>query len=263
MIFFRNIRDISRRELHYIFSDPRLRLVVLMAPLLYLGLFCLVFSNLQTPHTSLADSNFLVPGLLMAILQQAMLLGIPSSWTAEKENQTLNSLFEISRHPWALIFGKALPYVAIYFIIAELFLRVLLPLSNVPTSGQWLMTTPFTFLFIFTVVMWGMWLSGLCKTRLFATQILTLVALPSFVISGFTWPAAAMPAYAQILSKFLPVTYFVNSFQSVYQTDASFSYVAKDFAILGVFAGLNVYLAYRVVRWMLRPVKHLNLKTAI
>jgi ABC-2 type transport system permease protein len=40
-------------------------------------------------------SNFMVPGLLIAILQQVILLGIALSWTGEKENGTLPELFAL------------------------------------------------------------------------------------------------------------------------------------------------------------------------
>lgn len=186
----------------------------------------------------------------MAILQQVILLGIALSWTGEKENKTLGSLFEISRSPWVLMIGKALPYIVINSIVAEFFLRVLFPLNNIPMQGSWQIAVPFTFLFVITIVTWGMWVSGLCKTRLFATQALMFVAMPSFVLSGFTWPKEAMPSYVQILSNALPLTYFVNSFRNIYLGDAAFKYVAKDFAILGVFTVTNIYLTYVVIRRM-------------
>ncbi len=193
-------------------------------------------------------SNFMVPGLLMAILQQVILLGIALSWTGEKERGSLPELFQYSRNPWILMIGKALPYIVVNFIVAEFYLRVLFPLNDIPMEGSWLVAIPFTLLFVLTVVSWGLWVSGLCKTRLFATQALMFVAMPSFILSGFTWPAEGMPMVIRFLGNCLPMTYFVNGFRSVYLGGAPFKYVYQDFLILIGFLGLNIFLAKIVIQ---------------
>lgn len=196
-------------------------------------------------------SNFMVPGLLIAILQQVILLGLALSWTGEKEAGTMPELFAISRSPWALMAGKALPYLLINFVVAEVYLRLLFPLNDIPMEGSWLVAIPFTFLFVLTVVTWGMWVSGLCKTRLFATQILMFVAMPSFVLSGFTWPHEGMPVLIAYIAQLLPMTHFVSSFRTVYLAGAPFSFIWQDFLILVGFLLLNVALGHWVIRKML------------
>lgn len=193
-------------------------------------------------------TNFMVPGLLIAILQQVILLGIALTWTGEKEAGTLPELFRLSRSPWALMLGKALPYLLVNALVAEFYLRVLFPLNDIPMEGSWAVAIPFTFLFVATVVTWGMWVSGLFKTRLFATQALMFVAMPSFILSGFTWPPAAMPAVVRWMGNCLPMTYFVTSFRSVYLGGAPGRYVVNDVLVLAGFLALNVALAYFVIR---------------
>ncbi len=197
-------------------------------------------------------SNFMVPGLLMAILQQVILLGIALSWTGEKEKGSLSELFTISKSPWALLAGKAIPYLIINFIVAEFYLRVLFPLNDIPMEGSWLIAIPFTLLFVITIVTWGMWVSGLCRTRLFATQALMFVAMPSFVLSGFTWPAEGMPAVIRFFGNLLPLTYFVNSFRTIYLAGAPLQYVYQDILVLLAFALFNVGLAYLVIKRILK-----------
>jgi len=193
-------------------------------------------------------SNFMVPGILIAILQQVILLGIALSWTGEKEAGTLQDLFGISRSPWVLMIGKAIPYVVINFIVAEFYLRVLFPLNDIPMEGAWYVAIPFTILFIFTVVSWGMWVSALCTTRVFATQLLMFVAMPSFVLSGFTWPLQGMPPLAQFISYCLPMTYYATSFRTIYLAAAPLKYILNNFAVLGAFSLFNVLAAYFVIR---------------
>src|SRR4051812_11255882 len=93
-------------------------------------------------------TNFLVPGLLIAVLQQVILLGVALSWTGEREGGTLPQLFRLTRTPWKILIGKAIPYVLLNAIVAEFFLRVLFPIFEIPMEGAWWLTMPFTFLFI-------------------------------------------------------------------------------------------------------------------
>ena len=138
------------------------------------------------------------------------------------------------------------------FVVAEFYLRVLFPLNDIPMEGSWLLAIPFTFLFVLTVVSWGLWVSGLCRTRLFATQALMFVAMPSFVLSGFTWPAEGMPWFIRFIGNCLPMTYFVNSFRSVYLGGAPLRYVYTDILILLAFLAVNLLVAKLVIQRLLR-----------
>lgn len=197
-------------------------------------------------------SNFMVPGLLIAILQQVILMGLALCWTGEKEKGTISSLLLLSRNPWELVIGKMIPYLILNFAIAEFYIRVLFPLNDIPMEGSWLIAIPFTFLFILTLVTWGMWMGALFQTRLFATQALMFLAMPSFVLSGFTWPPEGMPPLIRGMGQMLPMTHFVTAFRSVYLGGAPFHYVAENFLILGGFCAINIALSYLVVKRLIR-----------
>jgi ABC-2 type transport system permease protein len=103
-------------------------------------------------------------------------------------------------------------------------------------------------LFIVTIVFWGMWFSAFCQSRLTATQVLMFVALPSFLLSGFTWPVKAMPDAVQWISQLLPITHFVSAFRNLYLGGATWRYVAPNFAILSVFLTLNLVISFFALR---------------
>lgn len=193
-------------------------------------------------------SNFMVPGLLIAILQQVILMGMALCFTGEREKGTLAGLFAISRNPFALVLGKALPYLLLNFVIAEIYLRVLFPLNDIPMEGSWAVAIPFTFLFVFVVVTWGLWMGACFRTRLFATQALMFLAMPSFILSGFTWPPEGMPVFLRAVAQLLPMTHFVRSFRNVYLGGAPFRFVVTDFLILILFATVNFFLGLGIIR---------------
>ena len=189
-------------------------------------------------------SNFMVPGLLMAIIQQVILLAVALSWTGEIERGTVGEVMGLARSPWVALGGKLLPYVVLNFVVALFYINVLFPLNDIPMEGSWLVAVPYTMIFVLTIATWGMWMSALCKTRLFATQVLMFLAMPSFVLSGFTWPSRAMPALVRGMGHLLPLTYFVNGFRNIYLAAAPFRYVAADVATLCLFTAVNLVLAY-------------------
>jgi ABC-2 type transport system permease protein len=196
-------------------------------------------------------SNFMVPGLFITILQQIILMGMALSFSGERESGTLNRLFGISRQPWEIILGKSIPYLLVGLILAEFYLRVLFPLNDIPITGAWWLTFGFTALFIMTIVSWGLWVSSLCRSRLFATQILMFVAMPSFVLSGFTWPLSAMPEPVRLIGQMLPMTHFISSFRSVYLAGATLQDIYPSVLALILFLGVNLGLAFLGVKRLL------------
>lgn len=199
-------------------------------------------------------TNFLVPGLLMTVIQQVALLAMALSWAGERERGTLADLFRLSRSPVALMAGKALPYVFINFLVAELYFRVLFPMAGIPIEGNWGAMLTFTTLFVAAIVFWGMWFSAFCRTRLMATQMLMFIALPSFILSGYTWPLAAMPDAIRFLSHLLPITYFVTGVRDIYLGGVPAAYLWHSFLALGIFLAVNVGLAWLGVRNLLQKV---------
>jgi ABC-2 type transport system permease protein len=195
-------------------------------------------------------ANFMFPGLLVTIIQQVILLALALSFAGERESNTMPELLKITRNPLALMVGKSLPYIVVNFVVFEFYLRVLFPLNDVPIEGSWALTLPFSVLFIITIVFWGMWFSAICTSRLMATQVLMFVALPSFLLSGFTWPVKAMPDPVQWLAQLLPITHFVSAFRNLYLGGATWRYVAPNFAILSGFLVLNLVVSFFALRWL-------------
>ena len=100
-------------------------------------------------------------------------------------------------------------------------------------------------LFVFSVSMIGILVSILIPSQLKATEILMVVATPSFVLSGFTWPLSQMPVWIQYLAQVIPLTHFLEAYRSVTIQNGSFevliSPVTKMF-LLGLIAGIGAWV---------------------
>ena len=64
---------------------------------------------------------FMLPGVLLTVLQQILLLGLALSFSSEYENNTFKDLVKRSGNPFTLIFVKVFPYVLMSVFIYGLY----------------------------------------------------------------------------------------------------------------------------------------------
>jgi len=82
--------------------------------------------------------------------------------------------------------------------------------------------------FIFTNLMLGYLISTVARTQMQAMQMTFFVFLPSILLSGFMFPFAAMPKWAQFIGEALPITHFLRIVREVMLKGAGFSEIRED-----------------------------------
>lgn len=154
---------------------------------------------------------FLWPGVLATVLQQVLLLALALSFASEYEKGTFAELTRRT-NVFSMIAVKVIPYLIMSF-------------------GIWLMYWAFTFwfkipvnenlgaltlvagVFVLSVSFIGILVSILIPNELKATEVLMVVATPSFILSGFTWPLNQMPVWVQHIAAGIPLTHFLKAFR--------------------------------------------------
>jgi ABC-2 type transport system permease protein len=157
----------------------------------------------------------IVPGLLGTILAIATLSITALSVTRESERGTMESLLAMPIQPLEIMLGKILPYVVIAFLQAVLILSAGVVLFHVPVLGDLALLGTLTMLFIVTNLMVGYTLSTLAKTQLQAAQLSMVFMMPNMMLSGFMFPFAGMPGWAQAIGQCLPLTHFVRMVRAI------------------------------------------------
>jgi ABC-2 type transport system permease protein len=189
----------------------------------------LVMSQYEPFKTTFVKKNnratnymyFLWPGVLATVLQQVLLLGLALSFASEFESGSFKELVLKTRSTFSLIMVKLIPYLIMSFVV-------------------WLMYWGFTFwfripffenlgeltlvagIFILAVSFIGILVSILIPSQLKATEVLMVVATPSFMISGFTWPLSQMPEFVQAIAQVIPLTHFLPAFRILIIEKGSF-----------------------------------------
>ncbi|MEI7804768.1 MAG: ABC transporter permease [Hyphomicrobiales bacterium] len=157
----------------------------------------------------------IVPGLLGTILTMTMLIFTALSVTRESERGTMESLLAMPISPLEIMLGKIAPYVLIGFMQAALILAAGVLLFGVPVVGNVTLLAFLTTLFIATNLATGYTFSTLAQNQLQAIQMAMMYFLPNLLLSGFMFPFAGMPKWAQWVSELLPLTHFVRIVRAI------------------------------------------------
>jgi ABC-2 type transport system permease protein len=157
----------------------------------------------------------IVPGLLGTILTLTMLIFTALSVTRETERGTMESLLAMPITPLEIMLGKIVPYVLIGFFQAALILGAGVLLFHVPMLGSLTVLAALTTLFIATNLSIGYTFSTIAQNQLQAIQMTMMFFLPNILMSGFAFPFAGMPVWAQWVGECLPLTHFIRIVRAI------------------------------------------------
>lgn len=226
----------------------------------------LVMSQYEPFKTTFVKKNnratnymyFLWPGVLATVLQQLLLLGLALSFASEFESGSFKELVLKTRSTFSLIMVKLIPYLIMSFLV-------------------WLMYWGFTFwfripffenlgnltlvagIFVLAVSFIGILVSILIPNQLKATEVLMVVATPSFMISGFTWPLNQMPEFVQVIAQIIPLTHFLPAFRILIiekgSFDLTYPYIL-NLAIISIIGFVLSFIALHIKkRKVLKEIK--------
>jgi ABC-2 type transport system permease protein len=170
----------------------------------------------------------IVPGLVGTILTMTMLIFTALSVTREIERGTMESLLSMPIRPVEVMFGKIVPYVIVGFVQAFLIVGIGVLLFGVPILGNVLLLALLSTLFITTNLSIGYTFSTVVQNQLQAMQLSMMFFLPSILLSGFMFPFAGMPVWAQYLGEGLPLTHYIRIVRAIMLKGAGLSNLQYD-----------------------------------
>jgi len=179
----------------------------------------------------------IVPGLVGTILTMTMLIFTALSVTREIERGTMESLLAMPIKPLEIMIGKIVPYIMVGFIQASLIIGIGIFLFGVPLVGSLLLLALLSTLFIATNLSIGYTFSTIAENQLQAMQMSLMFFLPNILLSGFMFPFAGMPTWAQWVGESLPLTHYLRIVRAIMLKGASLPDLQYDaLALLGLMA---------------------------
>ena len=170
----------------------------------------------------------IVPGLVGTILTMTMLIFTALSVTREIERGTMESLLSMPIKPVEIMFGKIVPYVIVGAVQATLIVGIGVLLFGVPILGSVALLALLTTLFITVNLAIGYTFSTIVQNQLQAMQLSMMFFLPSILLSGFMFPFAGMPGWAQTIGECLPLTHYVRIVRAIMLKGATIQNLQYD-----------------------------------
>ena len=195
-----------------------------------------------------AESSLnIVPGLVGTILTMTMLIFTALSVTREIERGTMESLLSMPIKPVEIMLGKIVPYIMVGFVQAALILSIGILVFGVPLLGSLLLLALLSTLFITANLAIGYTFSTLAQNQLQAMQMSMMFFLPNILLSGFLFPFAGMPVWAQWIGETLPLTHFLRIVRSIMLKGSSLSDLRYD--AIAMFILMLVAMGIAVTRF--------------
>lgn len=196
-------------------------------------------------------SDFMIYGLIGAILQQVLFLGIALAITREKDQGTWQRFAYWRREPWRLAYAKTAPYFLINLFNTTVALCIALYVYQAPFAGSAALVFLTVLCFTFAISGIGYLISLISANQLGATQTAMLIAVPSFLLSGFTWPFEAMPKALQAVGHMLPLTYFLDAIRNVLVKANEFSVIWRDCLAMAMMGMVAYFIALLLTRFLM------------
>ncbi|MGY3035021.1 ABC-2 type transport system permease protein [Bradyrhizobium sp. USDA 4354] len=190
-----------------------------------------------------ASSLNIVPGLVGTILTMTMLIFTALSVTREVERGTMESLLSMPIKPVEVMFGKIVPYVLVGFVQAFLIIGIGVGLFGVPVLGNLVLLALLSTLFITTNLSIGYTISTVVQNQLQAMQMSMMFFLPSILLSGFMFPFAGMPTWAQYVGECLPLTHYLRIVRAIMLKGATMENLRFDTLALAALMLLAMTIA--------------------
>lgn len=179
-----------------------------------------------------SSSMNIVPGLVGTILTMTMLIFTALSVTREIERGTMESLLSMPITPVEIMLGKIVPYVIVGFVQASLIIGLGVAVFGVPILGSLTLLAALSTLFITANLAIGYTFSTIAQNQLQAMQMTVMFFLPNILLSGFMFPFAGMPRWAQWIGEALPLTHYLRIVRAIMLKGATIENLHYDAAML-------------------------------
>jgi ABC-2 type transport system permease protein len=203
----------------------------------------LISNPLYNPAAGYA--SYVVPAVLVLILQQTLLIGVGMLAGTARERQAAEGFPELipSTGPVKTVLGRAGAYFSLYLVYAIYFFGVLFRLYEYPQRGHLLTVLIYMLPFLLAIVFLALALSTAFRNRETSMLALLFTSIPVLFLSGFSWPIEAMPGWLRVVSLLLPSTAGISGFLRVQIMGAELGDVAFEWLVLWGLSGLYFLFA--------------------
>lgn len=205
-------------------------------------------------NTTGGYGNAILPGVLILILQQTLLLGIGLSAGTARENNRFQDLVPIGKHYdgiLKIVFGKSFCYFMVYCVMAA-YVTMAVPhffsftMLARPTDLFWLLIP-----YLLAVIFFGMTLSCLVRYRENVMLLVVFTSIPFLFLTGASWPQSSIPGIWQGFSWIIPSTFGVRGYLRIASMGGTINDILPEVRALWIQATIYFFTTCFVYRYQI------------
>jgi len=166
-------------------------------------------------NPDLLGSYNTIPGVMAMILFMTTTTLTSAAIVKERERGTIEQLIVTPIRSWELIVAKITPYILVSMVDVIIVLLIGTFWFGVPIRGSILLLLVLSGLYLLPNLGFGLLISTFAQNQQQAQIMMMPIMLPSYMLSGFMFPIATLPAFLQVVSALLPMTYYVFILRSI------------------------------------------------
>lgn len=187
-------------------------------------------------NNTLNYKTLMVPGILVLLVTMLTLFLSAMNIVREKEIGTLEQInvTPIKKHQF--IIGKLFPFWVLGLLILTVGLTIARLVFHIPILGNIGLIYLFTSVYLLVILGIGLFISNYTETQQQAMFIAWFLTVIFILMSGLFTPIESMPNWAQQITHFNPIRYFVEIIRMVMLKGATFSDISRPFFIIVFYA---------------------------
>lgn len=214
--------------------------------------------NIPLGNIESGFDSFVMPGVLILILQQCIVLAVGMAGGAKRE-----APWRIGYNPhnmapsiFTTLLGQSLCFMTVMVIPIFILVHYVPLVFAFPMAGSVWQILLFVLPLVLSSLMLGFCIQGVVWERESVFVIWVVTSVMFLFLSGLTWPRYAMAPVWKFLSDIVPATWGVEGFIRMNTNGSTLAQVSTDYINLWILTGVYALLAYAIQRWVVRPSEY-------
>lgn len=207
--------------------------------------------------------SFVLPAVLMLILQQTLALGIGLSAGTSRDENIGRCLIPFRdphyRATLPIVFGKSACYLMIYGVMGTWLVAAVPRLFHFPQLAEWTTLLALMIPYTLACIFFGMVVSCMVKYRENVMLLMVFVSVPLLFLTGVSWPQSNIPGMWQGVSWLFPSTFGARAFVRLNSMGASLGDVLTELRILWIHVGCYFLITLCVYRFQIYRISRIKL----
>ena len=210
----------------------------------------LSFNEVPIFNPAQGYGSFVLPAVLMLIIQQTLMLGIGLSEGTRRERHIFlpQGISTGRAMGLRLALGKGLAYFMVYAVWTAYLALVVPRLFGFVMIARPTDLILFFFPYLVACISFGLTLSWLVRFRENVLLLVVFTSVPFLFLSGISWPQSAIPPFWSKVATILPSTYAIRGYVRMASMGATLSDVFVEFRALWIQTVVYLFFASLVMR---------------